>query len=124
MSWLTGPALSLSPRPWLQTEGMLSSAVQPPGSGSELLHTSSSHHALQTSTQTGDSTEISTDFLTDTSDVETGTGQQRQAGGAAESAAYANYLLQEEQEQDDEDRLIEQGGIGIPIGLVSLRAGD
>lgn len=104
---------------------MLSSAVQPPGSGSELLHTSSSHHALQTSTQTGDSTEISTDFLTDTSDVETGTGagagtgqqQQRQAS-AAESAAYANYLLQE-QEQDDEDRLIEQGGIGIPIGPVS-----
>lgn len=129
------------PPPIEETEGLLSSAVQAPGSGAEFLHPHHPTHALghvqghnhttNTSTsQTGDSTEISKDFMTDSSELDVGQqGHGNDNDGSSSSSSsndnsgneYSNYLIEEEEEDevDDEDRLISQGGIGIPIGPVS-----
>ncbi|ODN94660.1 hypothetical protein L198_04801 [Cryptococcus wingfieldii CBS 7118] len=95
-----------------ETAGLTSSAVQPPGSGSSLLGTPSrqvSHResnpdlgantAEQTTTSGGYSDISNTDVVDDT----TGTGERDDVGGEE----YLDY-------DDEEDRLIEQGGMGIP----------
>ncbi|TYJ53952.1 hypothetical protein B9479_005429 [Cryptococcus floricola] len=97
-----------------ETAGLTSSAVQPPGSGSSLLGTPSrqvSHREsnpdlattaehTQTTTSGGYSDISNTDVVDDT----TGTGGERDDVGGEE---YLDY-------DDEEDRLIEQGGMGIP----------
>jgi RNA polymerase II subunit A small phosphatase-like protein len=79
--------------PESETEGVTSGAVQPPGStGEELLHDHTMHSHFS-----GDDTD------------ETGaTGDEEYED--------ANNM---EDIEDDEDRLIRQGGAGIPIGFVS-----
>ncbi|ODN73172.1 hypothetical protein, variant [Cryptococcus amylolentus CBS 6039] len=97
-----------------ETAGLTSSAVQPPGSGSSLLlgtpsrqvsHRESNpdlatNTAEQTTTSGGYSDISNTDVVDDT----TGTGEREDDVGGEE---YLDY-------DDEEDRLIEQGGMGIP----------
>ncbi|WVQ74173.1 hypothetical protein IAR50_003766 [Cryptococcus sp. DSM 104548] len=95
-----------------ETAGLTSSAVQAPGSGSSLLGTPSrqvSHResntdlantAEHTTTSGGYSDISNTDVVDDTTG--TGTGERDDAG-----EEYLDY-------DDEEDRLIEQGGMGIP----------
>lgn len=77
--------------PESETEGVTSGAVQPPGStGEEILHDHTMHVHLSGN---------------DTDDT-----------GGDEEYQDANNM---EDIEDDEDRLIRQGGAGIPIGPVS-----
>lgn len=81
--------------PLEETEGVTSGAVQPPGStGEESVH----NHSRRNSRDMGDETDGSTSF-TDDEDLEDGTPV--------------------EEIEDEEERLIMQGGAGIPIGPVS-----
>ena len=80
-----------------ETEGMTSGAVQPPGSGpraEDSLH----NHSRRSSRILGEETDGSTSF-TDDEDIEDGTPI--------------------DEVEDEEERLIMQGGAGIPIGPVS-----
>ena len=81
-----------------ETEGVTSGAVQPPGStGEDSVH----NHSRRSSRNIGDETDGSTSF-TDEDDIEEGTPI--------------------EEVEDEEERLIMQGGAGIPIGPVSFSA--
>lgn len=79
--------------PESETEGVTSGAVQPPGStGEEIMHDHPTHHNHVSGNETD----------------ETG-------GSGDEEYEDANNM----EDEDDEDRLIRQGGAGIPIGPVS-----
>ena len=81
--------------PLEETEGVTSGAVQPPGStGEESVH----NHSRRNSRDLGDETDGSTSF-TDDDELEEGTPV--------------------DEIEDEEERLIMQGGAGIPIGPVS-----
>jgi RNA polymerase II subunit A small phosphatase-like protein len=108
-----------------------SSAVQPPGSGSELLSTPQRPHAVRresdansTHQQTGpiavggsDGSREKTDTsggYSDISDSDVRSGDENVPPTSEEG----EYGLEEEYE-DEEDRLIAQGGMGIPLDEVS-----
>ena len=100
---------------------MTSSAVQAPGSGSALLSTpvrpSSSRRqsgSSPSSAPEGERTETSGGY-SNISESEI----PDESSGAAGAAAYPEEYGLEEEYEDDEDRLIAQGGIGIPIDEVS-----
>lgn len=95
---------------------MTSSAVQPPGGGSALLSTPSKHVTHRESethlgTSTNERTETSGGYsdISNSEMVDQSTGQ----GGDELGDEYLDY-------DDEEDRLIEQGGIGIPLDEVRL----
>lgn len=105
---------------------MTSGAVQPPGSGSELLSTPHRPGAVRRESDTtpqqlapaSSSAEAtsSSGGYTDISESEVRTG--------SETAAVVDeqeYGIEEEYE-DEEDRLIAQGGMGIPLDEVSHSA--
>lgn len=78
--------------PESETDGVTSGAVQPPGSSGEAaLHAGHSH--IHTSGNESDDTGASDDEYEDAHNME--------------------------DIEDDEERLIRQGGVGIPIGLAS-----
>ena len=81
-----------------QTAGMTSAAVQPPGSGSALL---------AANPPTPDDKTQSSDYVATESN--TGTSSQQD---------YNMMAAEDEEEEDDEDRLVAQGGLGIPIDQV------
>ncbi|KJE03954.1 carboxy-terminal domain RNA polymerase II polypeptide A small phosphatase [Cryptococcus gattii NT-10] len=94
-----------------ETAGVTSSAVQPPGGGSALLGTPSKHVTHRESethlgTSTNERTETSGGYsdISNSEMVDQSTGQ----GGDELGDEYLDY-------DDEEDRLIEQGGIGIPV---------
>jgi hypothetical protein len=118
---------------FLQTEGLLSAAVQPPGSGSHLSLPSTAHqhgssslardqHSDMPSTtgshSVGDDS-VATDAMTESEKTDgsaNGQGEMTQAGGVSQQEQ--DVIMYDE--EPDEDRLIAQGGIGIPIGPVCL----
>lgn len=94
-----------------ETAGVTSSAVQPPGGGSALLGTPSKHVSHRESetnlgTSSNERTETSGGYsdISNSEMVDESTGQ----GGDELGEDYLEY-------DDEEDRLIEQGGIGIPV---------
>ena len=108
-----------------QTAGVLSAAVQQPGSGSELLSTpqrSSSNRDVGYSEATppsqphGSSSAETSGGYTDISDSDVRSGDDTGTGAGEEHEG--DYPLDEEYE-DEEDRLIAQGGMGIPLDEVS-----
>ncbi len=80
--------------PLEETEGVTSGAVQPPGSTGESLH----NHSRRNSRDMGEDSDGSTSF-TDDEELDEGTPV--------------------DEVEDEEERLIMQGGAGIPIGPVS-----
>lgn len=118
-----------------QTEGLTSGAVQPPGSGRLSHHgptltgtTPSSSHLPSTLSTTGNDNAADVSlgedsFLTDTGSEHTQTDHTANANrvqqDADEQMAYQNEdATMMDEEIDEVDRLIAQGGIGIPIGPV------
>lgn len=102
----------------IQTAGVTSSAVQPPGSGSELLQTTPSRPtAVRRESDTGTPADKASSSGGYTELLQTeGTDSQDQADQAQDEDE--EYGVEEEYE-DEEDRLIAQGGIGIPLDEVS-----
>lgn len=100
-----------------QTAGMTSSAVQPPGSGSELLQTTPSRQAAlrRESEGTPSAEQTSSGGYTEMLQTE-GTDSQDQDENV-DAEGEDDYA--EEEYEDEEDRLIAQGGIGIPLDEVS-----
>lgn len=108
-----------------QTEGLLSAAVQPPGSGSHLnLPTASHHHGTPPardhnsegqvnagSSSIGDDS-VGTDAVPESERTDASTRAQ------GEGVAQQEQDVMMFDEESEEDRLIAQGGIGIPIGPV------
>lgn len=94
-----------------QTAGLTSGAVQAPGSGSEILHQHQLHrnesdghlHAHHDANRTTDS------GYTDLSESEGDEAHQE--------------MLYDDEYEDEEDRLIAQGGIGIPVDEVGPHTG-
>ncbi|OCF39171.1 hypothetical protein I317_07031 [Kwoniella heveanensis CBS 569] len=101
-----------------ETAGVTSSAVQAPGGGSALLgtptklhpHRPDSEHAAPSSSAEAERTETSGGY-TDISNSDIAD----ESTGAAHEDGVDEYGLEEDDEEDEEDRLIEQGGMGIPL---------
>lgn len=87
-------------RAHIQTAGVTSAAVQPPGSGSALL---------AAGPPTPDDKTQSSDYVA--TDSNTGSSSQQD---------YNMMAAEDEEEEDDEDRLVAQGGLGIPVDQVSV----
>ena len=102
--------------------------MQPPGSGSELLTTPSRPHAVRRESDTSsahqgtpvrdsdgskEKTDTTSGGYTDISDSDIRTSDENQPPVAGD----VEYGLEEEYE-DEEDRLIAQGGMGIPLDEV------
>ncbi|WVF73105.1 hypothetical protein IAT40_007924 [Kwoniella sp. CBS 6097] len=107
-----------------ETAGVTSSAVQAPGGGSALLGTPTKLHphrhdsepAAPSSSADAEHTETSGGY-TDISNSEI----VDESTGAPQEDGIDEYGL-EEDEEDEEDRLIEQGGMGIPLDENGLPA--
>jgi RNA polymerase II subunit A small phosphatase-like protein len=110
-----------------QTEGLLSAAVQPPGSGSHLAPSHSSHHLTSSHSREHLSSEtlnpsvgndsLTTEHTLDTEQLD-GSVASSEANAQTGGAAYTQDEVMVFDEESDEDRLIAQGGIGIPTGPV------
>ncbi|KAL1412756.1 hypothetical protein Q8F55_000503 [Vanrija albida] len=106
------PASEPTTAPLEETAGLTSAAVQAPGSGSEIihqhmLHRSESEHHLphaHAGAEAHNKTDTSGGYsdLSDSEDPDASAGSQE-------------LLYGDEDYEDEEDRLIAQGGIGIPI---------
>lgn len=151
----------------LQTAGVTSAAVQPPGSGSELLHSTPSRGSAtrrdsdsspvvhpspsvaaaagagagagviagagaaavaagsagtttDKATSSGGYTEMLQSETSEQDQQESDQQEDADEGGAELEAGEGDYDLQDEYEE--EDRLIAQGGLGIPIDEVSYKS--
>ncbi|OXG13982.1 carboxy-terminal domain RNA polymerase II polypeptide A small phosphatase [Cryptococcus neoformans Tu401-1] len=94
-----------------ETAGVTSSAVQPPGGGSVLLGTPSKHVSHRESeTNLGTSSNERTETSEGYSDISNSEMVDESAGQGGDELG-EDYL----EYDDEEDRLIEQGGIGIPV---------
>lgn len=101
---------------------MTSSAVQPPGSGSELLQTTPSRPTAVTresDTGTTSPEHTSSGGYTEMLQTEGTDSQGRDENGEHEEADGDIEYGDQEEYEDEEDRLIAQGGIGIPVDEVS-----
>ncbi|TXT12920.1 hypothetical protein VHUM_01321 [Vanrija humicola] len=105
------PASEPTTAPLEETAGLTSAAVQAPGSGSEIIHqhmlhrSESEHHLPHAhATDAHNKTETSGGYtdLSDSEDPDASAGSQE-------------MLYGDEDYEDEEDRLIAQGGIGIPV---------
>jgi len=101
----------------VQTAGVTSSAVQAPGSGSALLSTPLRPHPARRESDTAIATPASDNERTETSG---GYSNISESDAVDESTGQGgeDFPMDEEYE-DEEDRLIAQGGIGIPLDEVS-----
>lgn len=97
-----------------QTAGLTSSAVQAPGSGSALLATSSSRRQSDASPENEKTDDTSGGY----SNISESEIPDESSGAAAAHAEGEEY---DEEYEDEEDRLIAQGGMGIPVDEVGLR---
>jgi RNA polymerase II subunit A small phosphatase-like protein len=88
-----------------QTAGLTSGAVQAPGSGSEIIH-QHMHHRNDSEHHLAHASANRTTDSGDLSDSEDGAHQE---------------MLYEDEYEDEEDRLIAQGGIGIPLDEVGVK---
>ncbi|WVR07698.1 hypothetical protein IAU60_004740 [Kwoniella sp. DSM 27419] len=95
-----------------ETAGMTSSAVQAPGGGSVLLGTPTRSHSQRQDSDLA-ATEAEPTSSGGYTDISNSEIQDESTGAVAEEGS-EEYGLEDEYE-DEEDRLIEQGGIGIPI---------
>jgi RNA polymerase II subunit A small phosphatase-like protein len=102
---------------------MTSSAVQAPGSGSTLLSTPVRPSSSRRQSGSSPSSASPEGEPTETSGGYSNISESEipdESSGAAGAAAYPEEHGLEEEYEDDEDRLIAQGGIGIPVDEVSL----
>ena len=99
----------------IQTAGVTSSAVQPPGSGSSLLSTP--HRATLRDSEGSPSDRDRTSTSGGYTDISESGGVDESSGAAAGEQDEGEYGMEEEYE-DEEDRLIAQGGMGIPLDEV------
>lgn len=95
-----------------QTAGLTSSAVQAPGSGSALLATSSSRRQSESSPE-NEKTDDTSGGYSNISESEI----PDESSGAAAAHHEEEY---DEEYEDEEDRLIAQGGMGIPVDEVGF----
>ena len=111
-----------------QTAGVTSSAVQPPGSGSALLSTPHRPNSRKesdspapitvpsgTSSAEAERTETSGGY-SDISESDLRSGDEAAPTGTEDHGEYA----MDEEYEDEEDRLIAQGGMGIPLDEVGF----
>ncbi|WWC64594.1 uncharacterized protein I303_107205 [Kwoniella dejecticola CBS 10117] len=100
-----------------ETAGVTSSAVQPPGGGSSLLGTPTRSHPTRRDSDVVPPSTSADQDRTETSggytDISNSEIQDESSGGAAEEGV-DEYGMEDDYE-DEEDRLIEQGGMGIPL---------
>ncbi|WOO82301.1 putative protein [Vanrija pseudolonga] len=116
------PASEPTTAPLEETAGLTSAAVQAPGSGSEIIHQHMLHrsesehhlpHAHAHATDAHNKTDTSGGYsdLSDSEDPDASAGSQE-------------LLYGDDDYEDEEDRLIAQGGIGIPVDEVRVAAGE
>jgi RNA polymerase II subunit A small phosphatase-like protein len=118
VSRLTSP---VSARADIQTAGLTSSAVQAPGSGSALLATPVRPSSSRRQSESSPSAAGADAERTDTSGGYSAISESEvpdSSSGSPPPHAEDEYGLEDEYE-DEEDRLIAQGGMGIPVDEVS-----
>jgi RNA polymerase II subunit A small phosphatase-like protein len=105
----------------IQTAGLTSSAVQAPGSGSALLATPVRPSSSRRQSESSPSAAGPDAERTDTSGGYSAISESEvpdSSSGSPPPHAEDEYGLEDEYE-DEEDRLIAQGGMGIPVDEVS-----
>jgi RNA polymerase II subunit A small phosphatase-like protein len=105
--------------PTVQTAGLTSSAVQAPGSGSELISTPRRPSVQRRESDSGPTTSNErTETSGGYSNISDSENQDEELGQHHDEAMYGIEI--EDEYEDEEDRLIAQGGMGIPLDEVGL----